>query len=77
MKIWTESSCKPYFGDQNKFIPLLDVLNCHKQEYFLEEMQSAGTSVKVIPYGYTYVLQPCGVDMIKPIKHGSGQYCIR
>lgn len=70
MKIWTDLVWKPYVADYERSVLLLDDFSCHKQDCLLEIMESVGTHVELIPGGYTCVLQPCDVGVIRSLKNG-------
>ncbi len=63
-KVW-----KPYVeGRSSPSMLLLDDLTCHIQDVLLDEMKQSNSIVPIIPPGYTSVLQPCDVGIIKTLK---------
>ena len=70
LRLWTEQVWKPYVRECPKSALLLDDFVCHKQPNFIERMKQMGTHVEIIPGGYTCVLQPCDVGVMRPFKSG-------
>lgn len=73
MKIWFEKVWKQYVANSSKSVLLLDDFICHKQPEFLDLASEVGTSIELIPGGYTCVLQPCDVGIMKSLKGGIRQ----
>lgn len=66
--------CKPYVSDYGYYVFLLDDFFCHEQPPFLDLMKTYGTDVELISGGFTCVLQPCGVGVIKSWKGSIRKY---
>lgn len=58
MKIWTEKVWLLYVSGYGQSVLLLDDFSCHKAPALIDCLKEVGTSVELIPGGYTCVLQP-------------------
>ncbi len=70
MNIWVEQIWRPYIerlGGQRSIL-LLDEFRCHTQPQVADQCAELGTMIKVIPGGYTSVLQVVDVGINKPFK---------
>lgn len=70
LDIWLNKIWKPYVSGHSSSVLLLDDFACHKQASFIENINTLGTSVEYIPGGYTCVVQPCDVGVMKSLKGG-------
>lgn len=61
---------KLYAGDHKKYILVLNDFFHHKQESFLEVLQSTGTSAEIILGCYICVFQPFDYLVAKSLKQG-------
>lgn len=66
--LWVDKVWKPYVAGTSKSLLLLDDFKCHKQRAFASRLDVLGTTLSLIPGGYTCVLQPCDVGINKPLK---------
>lgn len=66
----------PYMSDYGYFVFLLDDFSCHAQPPFLDLMKTYGTYVELTSGGFTCVLQPCGVGVMKSWKGSIRKYCL-
>lgn len=54
---------------------ILEILYRYKQPEFCNILKYIGTYLELIVGGYTCVLEPCDVGIIKPLKAGIREQC--
>lgn len=68
IKMWIEKVWKSDIKFAPEYLISLDNYVCNKQLATVCKLREMGTGTRFIPAGYTYVLQPCDVGIIKPMK---------
>lgn len=75
MKIRIVRFWKPYVQNAPKSFLLLDDFICHRHPTTVGLLQEVDTDTAFCSDGYTCVLQPCDVDIIKSLKNGVCKHC--
>ncbi|KAH9094307.1 hypothetical protein Ae201684P_016917 [Aphanomyces euteiches] len=65
---WLDAVWKPFATAGGPSLLLLDDYKCHKQSSFATALAKLDTELEIIPGGYTCVLQPLDVGIMKPFK---------
>jgi hypothetical protein len=67
-QVWIEQVLKPYIGDTDQALLLIDHFKVHLASPFVQAVNDLGVDVDYIPAGYTCVLQPVDVGVNASFK---------